>query len=77
MAGPGAGAPEHRTMRGSPDEAVGGRDPGQGGQSISGTGRTGCTGLPGRTWCCWKFQWEVGMAVFVFETPCDEVRSSS
>ena len=44
MAGPGAGAPEHRTIRGSPGEAVGGRDPGQGGQSIGGTGRTGCTG---------------------------------
>ena len=34
-------------------------------------------GLSGQTWCRCKFQWEVGVAVSAFETPCDEVPSSS
>lgn len=44
MAGPGAGTPEHRTMRGLPEEAGG---VGGGGEvlSISGTGRTGARGF--------------------------------
>ena len=72
MAGPGAGTPEHRTMRGLPEEVGGGRGPERQGHQ-----QDRRTGLSGRTWYCWELQWEIGMVVSVFETPCDEVSSSS
>lgn len=41
MAGPGAGTPEHRTMRGLPEEVGGGGEV----LSVSGTSRTGARGF--------------------------------